>query len=140
VDQPGLLVFDIGSENPRLLLQIAERLDRERLTFFQVAAKGKTRFAVRPLKYRRVEAIVRQVLLSRGLEAEISAGDFALVSVVGEALRSRLDHWEEKAERVLADSKTEVHGGARDDISLSLLVPGDRRTRAVTELHKALVL
>ena len=140
VDQPGLLVFDIGSENPRLLLQIAERLDRERLTFFQVAAKRKTRFAVRPLKYRRVEAIVRQVLLSRGLNAEISAGDFALVSVVGEALRGRLDHWEEKAERVLADSKTEVHGGGRDDISLSLLVPGDRRKRAVTELHKALVL
>ncbi|MFB3882344.1 MAG: aspartate kinase [Armatimonadota bacterium] len=140
VDQPGLLVFDLGSEDARLLLQIAERLERERLTFFQVIANGRTRFAVRPLKYRRVETIVRQVLLSRGVNADISAGEFALVSVVGEALRGRLDRWQEKAERALADSRVQVHGGAIDQISVSLLVPGDQRKRAVTGLHKALVL
>jgi aspartate kinase len=141
VDQPGLLVFDIESENPRLLLQIAERLERERLTCFQVATKQRrTRFAVRPLKYRIVESLVSQVLLSRGAQAEINAGDFALVSVVGEALRGRLDGWDEKAERVLADRRIELRGRARDAISLSYLVPEDQRKRAVTELHKALVL
>jgi aspartate kinase len=141
VDQPALLVFDIESENPRLPLQIAERLERDRLTFFQVATKQKTtRFAVRPIKYRRVESLVRQVLLSRGAEVDINASDFALVSLVGEALRDRLDPWDEKAERVLTGSKIEILGTARDVISLSYLVPDEHRKRAVTELHKALVL
>ena len=140
VDQPALLVFDIESESPRLMLQTAERLERERLTFFQVGTKEKTtRFAVRPLKYRIVESLVRQVLASRRAEAEINASDFALVSVAGEALRGRLDDWCEKAERVLADCKIEVFGSAREEISLSFLVAEEQRKRAVTELHKALV-
>jgi aspartate kinase len=141
VDQPALLVFDIESDNPRLPLQIEERLERERLTFFQVATKEKTtRFAVRPIKYRRVESLVRQVLVSRGAEVDINASDFALVSLVGEALRDRLDRWDEKAEKVLADSKIEILGTARDVISVSYLVPEEQRKRAVTELHKVLVV
>jgi len=140
VDQPALLVFDIESESPRLTLQIAERLERERLTFFQVGTKKRTtRFAVRPLKYRIVESLVRQVLASRGTAAEVNASDFALVSLVGEALRGRLGQWEEKAERVLADCQIEVFGSARDEISVSYLVAEEQRKRAVTELHKALV-
>ncbi len=140
VDQPALLVFDIEPENPRLPLQIAERMERERLTFFEVATKEKTqRFAVRPIKYRRVESLVRDVLHSRGAEVEINASDFALVSIVGEALRGRLEQWNEKAERVLSDSRIDTHGAARDSISLSYLVPEEQRKRAVTELHEALV-
>ena len=140
VDQPGLLVFDIEPQDPRLRLQIAERLERERLTFFQVATKQRTtRFAVRPIKYRRVESLVRQTLLSRGVQVEINASDFALVSLVGEAVRARLDQWSERAERVLVDSGIEALGSARESISLSYLVPEAQRKRAVTELHRALV-
>ena len=141
VDQPQLFVFDVESEDPRLSLQIAERLERQRLTFFQVATKqDKTRFAVRPLKYRDVESVVGQVLSVRSAKAEVNASDFALVSVVGEALRGRLGRWDEQAERVLADNGVQVHGSARDDISLSYLVPEEQRKQSVGRLHKALVL
>ncbi len=141
VDQPRLLVFDVESDNPRLSLQIAERLERARLTFFQVSSEGAaSRFAVRPLKYRDVEATVRHVLSAQGTLAEINADDFALVSVVGEALRQRLDFWRQQAAGVLADSDIPVHGSAEGDISLSFLVPEKDRRKAVSRLHQALVL
>jgi aspartate kinase len=141
VDQPRLLVFDIESGEPRLSLQIGERLERARLTFFQVSSEeAASRFAVRPLKYRDVEASVRDILSSHGAVAETNADDFALVSVVGEALRQRLDDWRERAETVLADSGIAIHGSAESEISLSFLVPEEERKKAVSELHKALVL
>jgi len=141
VDQKNLLVFDLDSDNRRLSLQIAERLDRERLTYYQVGAEqARFRFAVRPLKYRDVLDIVRRILAARGTPAEINSGDFALVSVVGEALRQRLDAWAERAERVLTDVGIEIHGTARDDISLSYLVRETRRMQAVSCLHRSLVL
>jgi len=141
VDQKNLLVFDLEKANPRLSLQIAERLARERLTYYQVSG-GDTgsRFAVRPLKYRDVPDIVSDVLTARGASADINAGDFALVSVVGEGLRQRLDAWADRAGRVLKDNGIEIHGTARDDISLSYLVPETRRKQAVSSLHKSLVL
>ncbi len=141
VDQPKLLVFDIESDNPRLPLQIAERLERARLTFFQVSSsEAGARFAVRPLKYRDIEATMRQILSAQSALAEINASDFALVSVVGEALRQRLDLWREQAERVLADGNVTIHGSAESEISLSFLVPEEERKKAVSLLHQALVL
>jgi len=141
VDQPSLVLFDIESDDPRLPLQIAERLERVRLTFFQVSTEqAGTRFAVRPLKYRNIDSVIRSVLAERHVSAEINASDFALVSVVGEAGRPQLDHWDELAERVLADNGIDIHGTARDDISLSYLVPEEHRKKAVSALHKALVL
>jgi aspartate kinase len=141
VDQQKLLVFDLAPGNPRLPLQIAERLDRERLTYYQVASeRDKARFAVLPLKYRSVEEAVRRALARRGVEADINAGDFALVSVVGEALRNRAGEWAERAERLLGDDGIEVHGTAQGAISVSYLVPDGERTRALSCLHQALVL
>jgi len=141
VDQPELLVFDLDTREQRLALQIAERLARRRLTFFQVNTKAaQTRFAVRPLKYRDVERMVREVIESRGVEARLNTGDFALVSIVGESLRRRLDAWDEQAERVLVDAGIELHGSSRDDISLSYLVSEGDRKKAVECLHRQLVL
>jgi aspartokinase len=87
-----------------------------------------------------METIVRHVLVARGVSAEINADDFALVSVVGEALRQRLDAWDERATRVLADSAIEIHATSRDAISLSYLVPESQRRKAVRALHQSLVL
>jgi len=141
VDQPSLVLFDIESDNPRLTLQIAERLERARLTFFQVSTEQTgTRFAVRPPKYRNIKSIIRSVLAQRNVAAEINDTDFALVSVVGEAGRQRLDSWDETARRALADGRIEVKGTSRDGISLSYLVPDEQRRKAVSALHKALVL
>ena len=141
VDQPALLVFDLNTDSARLPLQIAERLGRARLTYYQASTPGaEARFAVRPFKYRDVGAIVREILNSRNVSAEIQEGNLALVSVVGEALRQRLDEWDEQAERVLTDAGIEIHGKGRDDISLSYLVPEQQRKNAVGLLHKALVL
>jgi aspartate kinase len=141
VDQPLLLVFDLHSDDPRLARQIAERLERQRLTFFQVETKeARTRFAVRPLKYRDVDQVIHHVLAGQSAKAEVYAGDFALVSVVGEALRGRLEHFDQQAERVLTDNGIEVHGKARDEISVSCLVPEEHRKTAVGRLHRAMVL
>jgi len=139
-DQAQLLVFDLATTDQRLLSQICERLDRERITYYQLNAKeSQARFAVRPLKYRDVGTVVGQVLASRGMETTVNAGNFALVSVVGEALRQRLEVWAREADRALAKAGIEVHGTSRDEISLSYLVPEAQRKQAVTSLHKQLV-
>jgi aspartokinase len=95
---------------------------------------------VRPLKYRDVRGIVEGVLAARRVRSVLNVGDFALVSVVGEALRQRLEAWADQAARVLADGKVAVHGQSQDDISLSYLVSESQRQQAVGLLHRALVL
>ncbi len=141
VDQSRLLVFDVAPESPRLPQQIEERLGRERLRYYQVSTNApETRFAVLPLKYRDMAAIVRQVLAAQGVSAEINARDFALVSVVGEALRQRLGAWDEQANKILTDAGVEVHATSRDAISLSYLVLETQRRQAVNSLHQTLVL
>jgi aspartate kinase len=156
-DQARLAVFDVETRDHRLVLQTAERLDRERLTHYQLSAAAlssavarsaaelesggpRARFAVRPLKYRDVRRIVEGVLAARGVRSTLNVGDFALVSVVGEALRQRLEAWADQAARVLADGKVAVHGQSQDDISLSYLVSESQRQQAVGLLHRALVL
>ena len=140
-DQEKLLVLDLQTDDSRFVLQIAERLDRERLTYFQVNTPDeKVRLAVRPFKYRNVSAIVDGVLQSRHASAEINEGDFALVSVVGERLRGRLEEWREKAERVLTGNNIAVHGTSQGAISLSHLVPEADRKKAVALLHEHTVL
>jgi len=140
-DQARLAVFDVDTKDRRLLLQIGERLDRERLSYYELESDGpRARFAVRPLKYRDVRRIVEGALAARGVESSVNVGDFALVSLVGEALRQRLETWSDQAERVLADGKVAVHGRSQSDISLSYLVPEDRRQQAVGLLHGASVL
>ncbi len=139
-DQAKLLVFDVADSTPRLALQIAERLERERLTFFQVDCDSPTtRFAVRPLKYRNVSAIVRQLLEARGIEAELALGSLAMVSVVGESLRGKIEDWDREARGVLTKAGIGVCGCSHDDLSLSYLLPETERLKAVTSLHTALV-
>lgn len=141
VDRSRLLVFDVAPGNPRLPQQIKERLGRERLTYYEVSTQAPgSRFAVLPLKYRNMQAIVQQVLSAQGVSAEINADDFALVSFVGEALRGRLDLWHERAGKALSDAGVEVQATSQDDISLSYLVPEGQRTKAVKCLHNNLVV
>jgi aspartate kinase len=140
-DQAKLLTFGVDDANPRLAMQIAERLERARLTYFSLEGQRQGhRFAVRPLKYRSAERIVRQVLNGRGVDAEITVDTFALVSIIGEALRQRLDHWDEQARRTLRDAGIEIHGTSRDEVCLSYLVPEGDRLKAVSSLHRALVV
>jgi aspartate kinase len=140
-DQPRLIVFDLAATDPRLSLQISERLARERVTYYQLATdEADTRIAVAPLKYRDVDAIVQSVLDSRGVSAKLNSSDLALVSVVGEALRGRLEEWAQRSASVLRDAGVEVRGTSRDDISLCYLVPEPQRKTAVSCLHEALVL
>jgi aspartate kinase len=140
-DQPSLIVFDVADPNPRLAMQIGERLDQERLTYFQVTAEGPaTRFAVRPLKYRNVETIVRRVLGARGVTADLTNGQYGMVSVVGEALRQRLPTWDARARETLAKVGIAVYGDNHDDLSLTYLVLEADRRKAVSALHTDLVL
>ena len=140
-DQARLVVFDLETQNRRLALQTVERLDRERLTHYQLNSDGPhPRFAVLPIKYRDVRLIVEQILAAKGIPNRVNVGDFALVSVVGEALRQRLESWSEEAERVLADGRIEIHGRSQDEISLSYLVPEAQRKKALGLLHRHLVL
>ncbi len=139
-DQAQLVIFDLKDATPRLALQIAERLEKERLTYFQVSTEtAAARFAVRPLKYREVRAVIERVLGARGVQAEIDIGRFALVSVVGESLRGRLETWTEEVEGILKKSGIEVHGTSSSEISLSCLVPEAQRKKAVSALHQHLV-
>ena len=130
-----------STASPRLALQISERLERERLVFFQVSGDGPhTRFAVRPLKYGK-----------RGYHRATGAGD-ARVSkrsctsaIMGwyPSSESRCGTgWRRGTKRRGACSQKggiSVSGIDEDAISLSYLMPEADRTKAVTSLHKALV-
>jgi aspartokinase len=140
-DQARLLVYDLQVRTQREALQVKEWLDRWRLTYYELESAGnEVRLAVRPFKYRDVTAIVEEILSKRAIAHSVNKGDFALVSVVGEALRGRLSTWAEESNAVLAKGGVEVHGRNQGEISLSFLVPEAQRAEAVGLLHERLVV
>ena len=140
-DLPQLFVFTVRSDKARLPGQLAAEMRKDRLTHYQVAAEpGLVRFAVKREKYRDVGAMIRRVTFMRELDAELSAGEWGLVSMVGEGMRGKAERVAGDARQVLEGVGIGIHGGILGEISASFLVEEAQRTRAVRELHSAFCL
>lgn len=139
-DMRNLLVFTVPSTNPRLGAQIAEDLEGDRLTYWEITTDpANVRFAVRREKYRDVGEPIARSLFERGLKADISEEKWGLVSLVGERLRGVVRDFVPKAESVLKAAGIETSGAIHGDISLSYLVHEDDAKNAVAALHAAFI-
>jgi aspartate kinase len=139
-DQANLLVFAARSDSPRLGRQLGERMDRDRLRCFQLTDQpGEVRFAVKQEKYRNVSLLLERIFFERALKAEVSESAWALVSMVGEGLRSGLGEARHSAQEALHGAGVEPTGTVSGEISLSYLVPEEQRKAAVLALHQGLI-
>jgi len=140
-DISNLAMFTIKSDNARLSGQLAEHLNMERLTHFEMATEaGEVRFAVKREKYRDVIDLVERILFLHSLRAETSPGGWGLVSLVGERLREERGRWQESAGSTLKQAGIEVLGTICGDLSISYLVSEEQRAEAVRFLHSRFVL
>jgi len=137
-DLPKLFVFTVRSPSPRLAGQLSAEMRKDRITHYQVTADGElVRFAVKREKYRDVGAMIRRITFERELDADLSAGEWALVSLVGEGARGKVEMVARDARQVLAGASIGVHGEILGEISVSFLVEEAQRVSAVRELHAA---
>ncbi len=140
-DLPRLFVFTVRSDNPRLGNQLAAEMRKFRLTDYQVSAEpGYVRFAVKREKYRDVGAMIRRITFEREIDADLSAGEWALVSAVGEGMRGKVDQVLRDARQVLQGAGVGIHGETTGEVSASFLVEEGQRIQAVRELHAAFCL
>jgi aspartate kinase len=140
-DIPGLVMFTMKSDNPRLSGQLSEHFSLERLTHFMLAPEAdEVRFAVKIEKYRDVVDIVERTLFMRGMKAEQRVGGWSLVSLAGERLRGEQERWKVTASDCLKTANVDVFGTIRGDLSVSMLISEDQRQKAVQLLHSAFVL
>lgn len=139
-DLANLLVFSVATTSPRLAGQLAEHLERERISFYPItAAPGEARFAVKLEKYRDVTRIVDHIMFDHDLKANTSPDRWALVSLIGEGLRGTALKLRPEIEQVLKEAGVEVSGAIERTLSLSLLVPEPQRKQAVKALHQAFI-
>jgi len=140
-DLPKLFMFSVRSTSPRLAGQLAAEMRKDRLTHYRVSApEGQVRFAVKREKYRDVGTMIRRITFERDLDADLSAGEWALVTLVGEGMRNRADRVAKQGGEVLSGAGIETHGDITGDISISFLVEEGQRTEAVRQLHSAFCL
>jgi len=141
-DIPNLVLFSIKSDNPRLSSQLAEHFGLERLFLFELTARepGEVSFAIKREKYRDVIDLVERMLFLRGIKAQIGAGGWGLVSLVGEKLSGDKSPWQKSTAKALKNAGIEVPATTCGDLSVSCLVSEEQRIEAVKLLHSRFVL
>jgi len=135
-DMPGMTVFHVNDGNERAHRRITELLSQARLNYQALPVRdGAWLFAVKREKYREVSDMVDTMLRPRGLEPIFEDGQWALVTLVGEGLRGKVDDAVERANETLAAAGIEIEGEIRDTLSYSTLVPEEQRKDAILTLH-----
>ena len=135
-DMSNMTVFCIADGNERAHRRIGELLAQARLNYQVLPVRdGSWKFAVKREKYREVADVVRGMLAPRGQEPLFEDGRWALVTIVGEGLRDRVEEIAPRANDVLASAGLEVEGEIRDALSYSVLVREEQRKDAILALH-----
>ena len=135
-DMPGMTVFHVTDGNERTHRRIAELLSQARLNFHALPVRdGSWLFAVKREKYREVGEVADSMLRPRGLEPVFEQGQWALVTLVGEGLREKVDEAAARATETLAAAGIQSEGEIRDTLSYSALVPEEQRKDAILALH-----
>jgi len=135
-DMPGMTVFHVTDGNERMHRRIAELLSQARLNFHALPARDDSwLFAVKREKYREVGEMADSMLRPRGMEPIFEQGQWALVTLVGEGLRGKVDEASARATETLAAAGIQAEGEIRDTLSYSALVPEEQRKEAILALH-----
>jgi len=136
-DIANLILFSVPARDGRLAGQLSGAMRKERILHYEVPADdAHLQFAVKPAKYRDVVSIIERILFERDTEAEFSAGAWALVSTVGEGLRSRTAQVHAEAVNLLKQQDIPVLGALEGELNVSLLIREEQRTQAVLALHQ----
>jgi len=135
-DMPGMTVFRVADGNERTHRRVGELLAQARLNFHALPMSDSSwLFAVKREKYREVGEVVQTMLRPRGLEPAFEEGQWALVTLVGEGLRGKIDETATRATETLAAAGIRVEGEIRNTLSYSALAPEEQRKEAILALH-----
>lgn len=135
-DMPGMTVFCVEEHSERAHRRVSELLSQARLNFQAVPMHdGTWKFAVKREKYREVAEVAAGMLAPRGLAPNFEDGQWALITLVGEGLRDRVDDIAPRANDLLAGAGIEAEGEIRNTLSYSMLVPEEQRKTAILALH-----
>lgn len=135
-DMPDLVAFRVPDGNERTQRRVRELLAQARLNFHALSVRdGSWLFAVKREKYREVRDVADAMLRPRGLEPAFEQGQWALVTLVGEGLRGKVDDAASRVAETLAAAGIQPEGEIRDDLSYSVLVSEGQRKEAILALH-----
>jgi aspartokinase len=139
-DMASMAVFSVPDSTERMNRRISELLTQVRLNFRPVPVRdGLWKFAVKREKYRQVAEIVDHVLRTRGMHPCFEDGQWALVTLVGEGLRDRVEEIGFRAKSMLNEHGLHVEGEICDTLSYSMLVHEAQRIEAIVLLHDAFI-
>ncbi len=139
-DMPSMTVFSVPEISERMNRRITELLQQVRLNFRVLPVQdGSWKFAVKREKYRPVTELVDRVLQTRGMRPHFEDGAWALVTLVGEGIRDRVEEIGVHARKILSARGIHVEGDIRDTISYSALVHETQRIDAIIALHDAFI-
>jgi aspartokinase len=137
---PSMTVFSVPEISERMNRRITELLQQVRLNFRVLPVQdGSWKFAVKREKYRPVTELVDRVLQTRGMRPHFEDGAWALVTLVGEGIRDRVEEIGVHARKILSARGIHVEGDIRDTISYSALVHETQRIDAIIALHDAFI-
>ncbi len=138
-DMASMAVFTVEDSGERLRRRIEEVLSQTRMNYQVVPVRdGRWKFAVKREKYRSVATLVEVMLAPRGLQPTFEDGQWALVTIVGEGLRGRVQETARQVQGLLNDVGIAVEGDIENTISYSVLVHESHRRDAILTLHDAL--
>ncbi|HOF89762.1 MAG TPA: hypothetical protein PLZ36_16920, partial [Armatimonadota bacterium] len=139
-DMADMTVFSVPASTDRTHRRIGELLGQARVNFQPVPVRdGAWKFAVKREKYRHVTELVDEALRAHGMTPAFAEGRWALVTLVGEGLRARVDEIGPRMVRLLDARGIAVEGEIRDTISFSALVHEAQRIAAIAVLHDAVI-
>ncbi len=139
-DMPDMTVFSVPESTDRMHRRISELLGQVRVNFQSVPARdGSWKFAVKREKYRHVTELVDEVLRAHDMAPAFEEGRWALVTLVGEGLRDRVDEIGIRIVQLLDAHGMHVEGEIYDTISFSALVHEAQRIEAIIVLHDAFI-
>jgi aspartate kinase len=135
-DMPGMIAFRIANGSERVHRRVGELLSQARLNFHMLTMRDSMwLFAVKREKYREVGEVAGAMLRPRGLEPLFEEGQWALVTLVGEGLRGKVEEAAARATETLAAAGIQIEGEIRNALSYSALVPEEQRKEAILALH-----
>jgi len=139
-DMSSMVVFSVPDSSERINRRITELLGQIRLNFHALPVRdGSWKFAVKKEKYRSAADTVNALLPPRGMQPVFEEGQWAIVTLVGEGMRHRIDDIAVRVKELLASAGIEVEGEICDHLSYSVLVPEAKRKEAVFVLHEAFI-
>lgn len=135
-DMASMSVFSVPESSERMNRRITELLAQVRLNFRTLPVHdGSWKFAVKREKYRHVTEIVESTLRTRGMHPSFEDGQWALVTLVGEGLRNRVDEVRQQTADLLGAHGIHIEGEIDDQLSYSVLVHEAQRVETTLALH-----